>query len=89
MLSSSLKLNNWMPWQRRMLAVLRDLGLDKYNENVPGVAKEGKKQRELKPQEMALTPRAKSRIDSELEILVDDVEMIHISGATIACKGRF
>ena len=25
-----LKTQNWMPWKRRMLAVLRDLGLDKY-----------------------------------------------------------
>lgn len=26
-----LKANNWMPYTRRMLAVLRDLGLEKYN----------------------------------------------------------
>jgi hypothetical protein len=25
-----LKASNWMPWKRRMLAVLRDLGLEKY-----------------------------------------------------------
>ena len=25
-----LKAQNWMPWKRRMLAVLRDLGLEKY-----------------------------------------------------------
>lgn len=25
-----LKAHNWMPWKRRMLAVLRDLGLEKY-----------------------------------------------------------
>ena len=25
-----LKGHNWMPWKRRMLAVLRDLGLEKY-----------------------------------------------------------
>ena len=38
-----LKSSNWTPWQRRMLSVLRQLGLDKHvaNENVPGVAKEG------------------------------------------------
>jgi len=27
-----LKAQNWMPWKRRMLAVLMDLGLDKYIE---------------------------------------------------------
>jgi len=27
-----LKADNWMPWKRRMLAVFRDLGLDKYIE---------------------------------------------------------
>ena len=34
-----LKSSNWMPWQRRMLAVLPHLGLDKYiaSENVPGL----------------------------------------------------
>jgi hypothetical protein len=25
-----LKATNWMPWKQRMLAVLRDLGLEKY-----------------------------------------------------------
>lgn len=25
-----LKAGNWLPWKRRMLAVLRDLGLEKY-----------------------------------------------------------
>ena len=25
-----LKAQNWMPWKRQMLAVLRDLGLEKY-----------------------------------------------------------
>jgi hypothetical protein len=25
-----LKADNWMPWKRRMLAVFRDLGLEKY-----------------------------------------------------------
>jgi hypothetical protein len=25
-----LKATNWMPWKRQMLAVLRDLGLEKY-----------------------------------------------------------
>jgi hypothetical protein len=25
-----LKADNWMPWKRRILAILRDLGLEKY-----------------------------------------------------------
>ena len=25
-----LKAHNWMPWKRRMLAMLQDLGLEKY-----------------------------------------------------------
>lgn len=39
-----------MPCQRRMFAVLGDLGPDRYiaNENVPGVAKEDNRQRKLK-----------------------------------------
>ena len=30
--SWSLKGDNWMPWKRRMLAILRDTGLEKYIE---------------------------------------------------------
>jgi hypothetical protein len=39
-----LKSSNWMPWKRCMLAVLRDLGLEKYiakDASVPGEAKRG------------------------------------------------
>ena len=39
-----LKSSNWMPWKRHMLAVLRDLGLEKYiakDASVPGEAKKG------------------------------------------------
>ena len=41
--SKMFKSSNWMPWQQRMLAVLRQLGLDKYiaNKTVPGAAEEG------------------------------------------------
>ena len=47
-----LKSGNWMPWPRRMLEVLRHLGLDNYiaNENVPGVAKEGQPTEEIEAQ---------------------------------------
>jgi hypothetical protein len=39
-----LKSSNWMLWKRRMLAVLRNLGLEQYiakDTRVPGVAKAG------------------------------------------------
>ena len=47
-----LKSSNWMPWQRRMFAMLRQLGLDKCiaNENVPGVASEGEPTEEIEAQ---------------------------------------
>ena len=47
-----LKSSNWMPWQRRMFAVLRHLGLDNYiaNKNVPGATKEGQPTEEIEAQ---------------------------------------
>jgi hypothetical protein len=44
-----LKSSNWMPWKRRMLAVLRDLGLEKYiakDASAPGEAKAGEPTKE-------------------------------------------
>jgi hypothetical protein len=81
-----LKSSNWMPWKRRMLAVLRDLGLEKYiakDASVPGVAKEGeptKEETEARKKWHEGDAKARTRI----ELAISDAEMIHISGAMTA-----
>ena len=71
-----LQSRNWMPWQRRMLAVLRHIRLDKHiaNENVPltGVAKEGQPTEKVEAQKK--WPGSESKRSS------GDAEIIHISG---------
>ena len=42
-----LKSSNWMPWQRPMLVVLQQLGLDKYSAKV---AKERQRTEEIEAQ---------------------------------------
>ena len=58
-----LKSSNWMPWQRWMFAVLRDLGLDRYiaNQNVPGTAKEGQPTEEIEAQRKWTSKRHPNR----------------------------
>ena len=79
-----LKSSNWMPWKRRMLAVLRDLGLEKYiakDASVLGEAKKGEPteaEKELQRKWHEGDAKARTRI----ELAISDAEMIHISGAT-------
>ena len=80
-----LKASNWMPWKRRMLAVLRDLGLEKYIEKdskIPESAGGTKTKEEEEAQQKWHSGDAKTRTRIELEI--SDAEMIHISGAQTA-----
>ena len=79
-----LKSSNWMPWKRRMLVVLRDLGLEKYiakDASVPGEAKKGEPtEAEKELQRKWHEGDAKAR--TWIELAISDTEMIHISGAT-------
>src|SRR6202522_967132 len=81
-----LKSSNWMPWKRRMLAVLRDLGLEQYiakDASVPGVAKAGEPTaEELEAQKKWRDGDAKAH--TRMELAISDAEMIHISGAIMA-----
>lgn len=81
-----LKATNWMPWKRRMLAVLRDLGLDQYIEvdsMMPGSADPAKPTgEELTAQKKWREGDAKTR--TRIELAIGDAEMIHISGAVTA-----
>ena len=69
-----LKSSNWMPWQRRMLAVLRQLGLNKY------IWQRRDNRQEIEAEKKWSVRDAKAQID----FAMGDAEMIHISGAMTA-----
>ncbi len=81
-----LKGENWVPWKRRMLAVLRDLNLEKYIEKtatslIPeDLNNPTKDETEAKDKWREGDAKARTRI----ELAIGDTEMIHISGATTA-----
>jgi hypothetical protein len=81
-----LKGNNWMPWKRRMLAVLRDLGLETYldkDSKAPVAADPTKPTKEEKEAEKKWKDGdAKAR--TRIELAIGDSEMIHIIGAMSA-----
>ena len=83
-----LKLSNWMLWKRCMLAVLHDLGLEKYiatDASVPAVAKAGElTTTELTAQRLWHDGDAKAW--TWLELAISDAEMIHISRPTMASE---
>ena len=81
-----LKAQNWMPWKRRMLAVLRDLGLEKY---IATDAKIPESADKSKPTAEELDAQKKwregdTKACTRIELAISDAEMIHISGATTA-----
>jgi transposase InsO family protein len=81
-----LKGHNWMPWKRRMLAVLRDLGLEKYiakDAKAPEAAdRDNPTQDEKEASKRWKEGDAKAR--TRIELSIGDSEMIHISGADSA-----
>ena len=76
-----LKADNWMPWKRRMLAVLRDQGLSKHlTEDEPGADI-------AKPDEVKALQRWKEgdlRTQARIELAVSDAEIVHVMGAKTA-----
>jgi transposase InsO family protein len=81
-----LKADNWMPWKRRMLAVLRDQGLEDYIEKTteprrPAIPTEPtKEESDAIIRWKAGDAKARTRI----ELSIGDSEMIHLSGAVTA-----
>jgi gag-polypeptide of LTR copia-type len=81
-----LKAHNWMPWKRRMLAVLRDLGLEKY---IAKDAKAPESADKSKPTNEEVEAQKKwkegdTKAHTRIELSIGDAEMIHISGAETA-----
>lgn len=83
-----LKGHNWMPWKRRMLAVLRDSKLEQYIEResrLPAAANPNlPTESELETQTRWREGNAKAR--TNLELAISDSEIIHIIGATTASE---
>ena len=83
-----LKADNWMPWKRRMLAMFRDLGLEKY------IAKDAKAPESADPAKITQeeTEAKKKWQDGDgkahtrIELSIGNAEMIHISGANTASQ---
>ena len=81
-----LKAHNWMPWKRRMLAVLRDLGLEKYIAS-DATAPESADQSNLTTEEIKAQSKWRGgdvKARTRIELAIGDSEMIHISGAESA-----
>jgi hypothetical protein len=81
-----LKATNWMPWKRRILAVLQDLGLEKY---IAADAKIPESANRSKPTADELEAQRKwcegdTKACTRIELAISDAKMIHISGATTA-----
>ena len=76
--------NNWMLWKHQMQAILRDLGIEKYIEedSAHSVAKTPPTEADIKVQKEWKTGDAKAW--TQIELVIGDAEMIHISGATTA-----
>ena len=82
-----LKSDNWMPWKQRMLAILRDQGLEKYIEKTAELLKP-RKLAEPTTEEMVAIDKWKegdAKAHTRIELSIGDSEMIHLSGAVTAC----
>jgi hypothetical protein len=81
-----LKATNWMLWKQRMLVVLWDLGLEKY---IAADAKLPESANRSKPTAEELEAQRKwckgdTKACTQIELVISDAKMIHISGATTA-----
>ena len=78
--------NNWMPWKRRILAVLRDLNLEEYIEkdSAPPTAAEPGRPTEYEKGVIKAWKTGDAKARTRIELAIGDAEMIHISGANMA-----
>ena len=83
-----LRSNNWLPWKRRMLAVLRDQGLETYVEEDSKAPTPTDPQRPTKDETNALTKwnNGDAKTRTRIELAIGDSEMIHIIGAKTASE---
>jgi transposase InsO family protein len=81
-----LKGDNWVPWKRRMLAVLRDLNLEKYIEPtaMSPTPEDPTKPTKDETEAMDKWREGDARARTRIELAIGDAEMIHVSGASTA-----
>src|ERR1700694_4736213 len=81
-----LKGDNWMPWKRRMLAVLRDLNLEKYIDKTNAAPVPARRDQPTKDETEALDKwnEGDAKARTRIELSIGDSEMIHLSGASTA-----
>jgi hypothetical protein len=81
-----LKSDNWMPWKCQMLAVLRDLNLEKYIEKtaMSPIAADLNNPTKDETNEMDKWQEGDARTRTRIKLAIGDTEMIHISGASTA-----
>ncbi|KAJ3509513.1 hypothetical protein NLJ89_g5184 [Agrocybe chaxingu] len=81
-----LKATNWMPWKRRMLAVLVDLGLDSYiaeGAAPPGSA-DPKSPTNAEAAALKKWKAGDAKARCRIELAISDSEMVHVMGAETA-----
>src|SRR5271168_789814 len=78
--------NNWMPWKRRMLAILRDLDLEEYieKESASPIAKDPTKPTNVEKGLIKAWKTGDAKARRRIELAIGNAEMIHISGANTA-----
>jgi hypothetical protein len=83
-----LKGNNWMPWKRRMMAVLRDQQLDSYIETdaKPPVYADPAKPEDAEKEAIKKWREGDAKARTRIELAIGDSEMVHIIGATTASE---
>ncbi len=79
-----LKAHNWLPWKRRMLAVLRDLGLEKYITDDPPKSADEKNPTADEGAGLDRWMAGDARTRTRIELAIGDSEMVHIIGAKTA-----
>ena len=75
-----------MPWKRRMLAILRDLGLEKYIDKTAAAPTPAQRDQPTKEEIGALEKwiEGDAKARTRIELSIRDSEMIHLSGASTA-----
>jgi transposase InsO family protein len=78
--------SNWMPWKRRMLAVLRDLQLESYIEegSKPVTPSDISKPTEEEIKLIKAWKDGDAKARTRIELAIGDSEMVHIIGAETA-----
>src|SRR5271156_4172399 len=74
---------NWMPWKRRMLAILRDLNLEDYIEEESTLprAADPTEPTDAEKEKIKAWKRGDAKVRTRIELVIWDAEMIHISRA--------